>query len=148
MTVSAALLRRVLRHPEGLLCALALDPATLSRNRNFALYATQPLRRVHGRARALRSLARAASMPSVDRTVEVERSGDSVVLVLRSASLAFTRRAMLDPLELSLLKVLVSRAPRQTVSSLEAAAHDLQTVTEALARVRLRNPLTVAEGEV
>lgn len=137
MRLSAALVRRLLRHPEGLLCALALDPSTLSRNRNFALYAATALRRVHSRARALRSLARAASAPAAGRTIEVERSGEAVRVVLRDASLALTRRVLLEPLELSVLKILVSRRAPQPDPALAPEPQDLQSASEALARIGL-----------
>lgn len=132
-----ALARRVLRHPDALMCALALEPTLLSRNRNFALYTAPIMRRSHSRAVSLRALARdIASWPLVHcpvlHLVESERA---VEVVYHDDSLALTRRVPLDPLEISLLKVLVARRTAEPPALLRAGACDVQRVREALSRI-------------
>lgn len=134
---ATALARRVLRHPESLLCALALDPSLLSRNRNFALYTAPAMRRSHARAVSLRALARdIASWPPVHSPVlQLLESDRAVEIVYHDEALALTRRVPLDPLETSLLKVLVARRTPSPPALLRAGPEDLQRVSDALARI-------------
>jgi hypothetical protein len=133
----AALTRRVLLHPESLMCALALDPSLLSRNRNFALYTAPAMRRSHARAVSLRCLARdiASWPPAHSPVLHLVESERAVEVVYHDASLALTRRVPLDPLETALLKVLVARRTPEPPVLLRAGALDLQRVREALSRI-------------
>ena len=130
----ALLARRVLRHPEALLCALALDPSLLSRNRNFALYTVSAMRRSHARAVALRALARDIASWSPPRlpVLALVESDVAVELMYRDDSLSLTRRVPLDLLELALLKVLVARRTSCAPAALCAREVDLRRVREAL----------------
>lgn len=134
---SVALVRRLQRHPDGLLCALALGLGELSRNRNFGLYAADALRRVHRRARSLRSLARALGQPAPDRVVQLHAQGELTRLLIHQPSVALRRRVLLEPLEVSLLKILVSRSGPKAAQPLAPAPCDLARVADALVDIGL-----------
>lgn len=134
---NSALARRVMRNPDSLVCALALDPSLLSRNRNFALYTAPAMRRAHGRAVSLRALARdiASWSQSSSPVLHLIESPGGVELGYRCDALALTRRVPLDPLELSVLKVLVARRTLAAPALLRTEPCDLRRVSEALTRI-------------
>jgi hypothetical protein len=119
------------------MCALALDPALLSRNRNFALYTAPAMRRSHARAVSLRALARDIALwPPVQTPVlQLVEAEQAVEVVYRDESLSLTRRVPLDPLELSVLKVLVGMRMPEPPALLRADACDSARVRDALARI-------------
>jgi len=124
--------RGPLPHPDGLLCAAALHPDRLSRNRHFSLFADPAFRRAHARAQSLRSLARTLRARH-GRDVCIEPHGDRTHLVYRDEEISLTRRVDLDALELSVLRVLVAEAalPAEALRAIES---DRQRVREALVR--------------
>ncbi len=98
---------------EALLSALVLAPATYSRNRFFELYKDPDIARVRRRATQLRSIVR-----HVTRAVPTEpgeilaftpAAGDLVELTYAVPALGLRRTALLDPIELSLVRFAVAR---------------------------------------
>ena len=120
------------RDADGVLCAAALEPDRLSRNRHFTLFADPAFRRAHARAQSLRSLA-CTLRARHGRDVLIEPHGDRTHLVYRDAEISLTRRVALDALELSVLRVLVAGVA-QTSEALRAIEADRLRVREALVR--------------
>ncbi len=101
---------------EALLAALVIAPATYSRNRFFDLYTDPEVYRVRRRASQLRSIVR-----HVTRAVPTEpgeilalapAGGDLVELVYAVPALGLRRTALLDPIELSLVRFAIARGAR------------------------------------
>ena len=99
---------------EALLAALVLDPATYSRNRFFELYKDPVVHRIRRRASQLRSIVRqvtGADPKQVgERLLFSPREGDRVELSYAVPALGLRRTALLDPLELSLVRLAMARA--------------------------------------
>lgn len=100
---------------EALLVALVLAPATYSRNRFFALYTDPEVRRVRSRAALVRSIVRhVARIDPAERgeilSVEPTATG-RVELTYVVPALGLRRTATLDPIELSLVRFDMARAP-------------------------------------
>lgn len=99
---------------EALLAALVIAPATYSRNRFFELYRDPAAYRVRRRASQLRDIVR-----HVTRVDPAERGesvsfapagGGRVELTYAVPALNLQRRALLDPIELSLVRFAMARA--------------------------------------
>jgi hypothetical protein len=100
--------------PEAMLVALVLAPATYSRNRFFHLYEDPAVRRVRRRASQIRSIVR--HMARVDPRAAGEvlgaepAAGGRVALSYVVPAIGLRRTALLDPIELSLVRVAMGRA--------------------------------------
>jgi hypothetical protein len=98
---------------EALLAALVLAPATYSRNRFFDLYKDPDVYRIRRRASQLRSIVR--QVTGVDPRQVGERvrfapaGGDRVELSYAVPALGLRRTALLDPIELSLVRLAIAR---------------------------------------
>ncbi len=98
---------------EALLAALVIAPATYSRNRFFDLYKDPDVYRIRRRASQLRSIVR--HVTRVDPTQAGERvrfspaPGDRVELSYAVPTLGLRRTALLDPIELSLVRFAMAR---------------------------------------
>jgi hypothetical protein len=99
---------------EALLAALVLAPATYSRNRFFDLYRDPELYRIRRRASQIRSIVR-----HVTRVDPAERgdivsiqpaAGDRVELTYAVHALGLVRTALLDPIEVALVRYAIARA--------------------------------------
>jgi len=101
---------------EALLAALVIAPATYSRNRFFDLYKDPDVYRIRRRASQLRSIVR--HVTRVDPAQPGERvrfspaAGDRVELTYAVPALGLRRTALLDPIELSLVRFAMARASR------------------------------------
>lgn len=93
---------------EALLVALVLAPSTLSRNRFFSLYTCPETRRVRRRAALLRSLARQL-ISGAGRAALAPAEGGGALLTYDVPSLGLKRTAVLEPLELAVLRIAVAR---------------------------------------
>jgi hypothetical protein len=100
--------------PEALLVALVLAPATYSRNRFFHLYEDPAVRRVRRRAAQIRSIVRHVARVDPGAAGEVigaePAAGGRVALSYEVPALGLRRTALLDPIELSLVRVAMGRA--------------------------------------
>jgi hypothetical protein len=98
---------------EALLVALVIAPATYSRNRFFSLYADPEVRRVRRRASQIRSIVRHVAGANPREQGEALRvapaRGDRVVLTYAVPALGLRRTAILDPIELSLVRFAIAR---------------------------------------
>ena len=98
---------------EALLAALVIAPATYSRNRFFELYKDPDVYRIRRRASQIRSIVR--HVTRVDPTQTGERirfspaGGDRVELSYAVPTLGLRRTALLDPIELSLVRFAMAR---------------------------------------
>ncbi len=99
---------------EALLCALVLAPLTFARNRFFALFTEPWARRIRSRAAQLRTIVRhfAGQQARVQVRDMVFRDEGSVVLRYGVPHLALERTAMLDSLEIAVIRFALSRRPR------------------------------------
>ena len=101
---------------EALLAALVIAPATYSRNRFFELYQDPDVYRIRRRASQIRSIVR--HVTRVDPAQAGERvrfapaGGDRVELSYAVPALALRRTALLDPIELSLVRFAMARGAR------------------------------------
>ena len=121
---------------DALLCALVLAPTTFARNRFFALYTEPWARRTRSRAAQIRAIVRQLAAltpkPEFRELLPLEEGG--AVIRYGVPDLHFERTAILDPLELSLVRFALSRRPRPAAH--EGAANgrpppgDAMTVTD------------------
>jgi hypothetical protein len=99
---------------EALLTALTIAPATYSRNRFFSLYEDPEIYRIRRRASQLRSIVRHVTRadPAApgERVSFAPAAGDRVELTYAVPSLGLRRTALLDPIELSLVRFAMARA--------------------------------------
>jgi hypothetical protein len=99
---------------DALLAALVLDPATYSRNRFFDLYKDPAVHRIRRRASQIRSIVRqvtgADPKGAGERLLFSPKDGDRVELSYTVPALGLRRTALLDPLELSLIRLALARA--------------------------------------
>jgi hypothetical protein len=99
---------------EALLAALVIAPATYSRNRFFELYKDPAIGRVRRRASQIRSIVRhlARAVPSEPAEIlgVAPAAGDRVELTYVVPALGLRRTALLEPIELSLVRFAVARA--------------------------------------
>jgi hypothetical protein len=122
---------------EALLAALVLAPATYSRNRFFALYQDPDLYRVRRRASQLRSIVRHVTRadPAApgERVSFAPAAGDRVELTYAVPALGLRRTALLDPIELSLVRFAMARA--SSAAGLPPGDPDRARIEAALARL-------------
>jgi hypothetical protein len=129
---------------EALLVALVLAPATYSRNRFFSLYTDPEVRRVRRRASLIRSIVR--HIAHISSAVQVETLtiepvvGGRVALTYVVPSIGLRRTSILDPLELSLVRFAVARAPKEPPSAAALAPDDPDRLRIEAALVRLAPP--------
>jgi hypothetical protein len=99
---------------DALLCALVLAPTTFARNRFFVLYTELWARRTRSRAAQLRTIVRhlAAVTPKAVLHEIVPVAEGGVVVRYAVPDLHFERTAMLQPLELSVVRFALARRPR------------------------------------
>ncbi len=123
---------------DALLVALVLSPATYSRNRFFEMYRDPELRRVRRRASLLRGIAQHVARVRPSELGEIVRvepaAGEEMRLVYVVPALGLRRTATLDPLEFSLLRCVISRAP-SFPPALAASEVDRARVEAALQRL-------------
>jgi hypothetical protein len=128
--------------PEALLAALVIAPATYSRNRFFELYRDADLHRVRRRASQIRSIVRhvtRANPAEPGETVSFSpRDGDRVELTYVVPALGLRRTALLDPIELSLVRFAMARAER--AADPPADDPDRARIEAALARLAPATP--------
>ena len=114
---------------EALLCALVLAPFTFARNRFFALFTDPSARRTRSRAAQLRTIVRHFSAQQQLRA-EVRdlapREEGGVVLRYGVNQLALQRTAMLEPLEIAVIRFALSRRPRASSDEI----HDAMKLTD------------------
>jgi hypothetical protein len=122
---------------EGLLAALVIAPATYSRNRFFELYKDPDLHRVRRRAAQIRSIVRhvtRAAPSEPGQILGVAPAGDDrVELTYAVPALGLRRTALLDPIELSLVRFAMARAESMDGPPLDDP--DRARVEAALARL-------------
>jgi hypothetical protein len=98
---------------EALLAALVIAPATYSRNRFFDLYKDPDVFRVRRRASQLRSIVRHVTCAIPSEPGEIlalaPAGGDLVELTYSVPALGLRRTALLDPIELSLVRFAIAR---------------------------------------
>ncbi|HKQ68057.1 MAG TPA: hypothetical protein VJT73_01895 [Polyangiaceae bacterium] len=129
---------------DALLCALVLAPVTFSRNRFFGLFTEPWARRTRSRAAQLRTIVRHFSsqkMGAVLREVRPERDGSATVRY-GVPDLALERTAMLDPLELAVVRFALSRRPEaisdESRSTMRLTDDDRARVETSLAKLGKR----------
>ncbi len=126
---------------DALLCALVLAPTTFARNRFFALY-TQPwAKRTRSRAAQLRTIVRHLAAPtprSELRELQPLEDGGNV-LRYGVPDLHFERTAILEPLELAVVRFALARRPREAFEPedhvMRSTEDDRQRVEQALAKL-------------
>jgi hypothetical protein len=120
-----------------MLVALVLAPATYSRNRFFHLYEDPAVRRVRRRASQIRSIVRHVARADPRAEGEVlgaePAAGGRVALSYTVRSLGLRRTALLEPIELSLVRVAMARGGHGAV--LPADDADRARIDAALARL-------------
>jgi hypothetical protein len=121
---------------EALLAALVLAPATYSRNRFFDLYKDPDFYRIRRRASQLRGIVK--HLTRVDPAEQGEivglspRAGDRVELTYTVPALGLKRTALLDPLEVALVRYAMARAGTRAA---RADDPDRARIEAALARL-------------
>jgi hypothetical protein len=129
---------------DALLCALVLAPRTFARNRFFSLYTQAAAKHARSRAAELRTIVRhLAGHKGVRAKVREVGPGDRGFIVLRYAvtGIRLERTAVLDALELSLVRFALGRATRgKSPSLLGATGDDRDLVERAISKLdeRLR----------
>jgi len=129
---------------EALLCALVLAPFTFARNRFFALFTETWARRTRSRAAMLRTIVRHFSAQQSRAEVRdmAARAEGGVVLRYCVRHLGLERTAMLEPLEIAVVRFALSRRPRAPSDELHEAMRltdeDRQLVEGALAKLGRR----------
>jgi hypothetical protein len=125
---------------EALLAALVIAPATYSRNRFFALYQDADLYRVRRRASQIRSIVRHVTGGSpaypeslAERVRFSPAADDRVELTYSVPALGLRRTALLDPIELSLVRLAMARGGQ--AGGLSPDDPDRTRVEAALARL-------------
>ncbi len=125
---------------EALLAALVLSPATYSRNRFFDLYQDPAIRRVRRRASQIRSVVRhvtgasAAEPGEIVDVVPVRGEAEQTELTYAVPALGLRRTVVLDPLELSLVRLAIAKSGRAS-PALPPDEGDRARVDAALARL-------------
>lgn len=126
---------------EALLVALVLAPATYSRNRFFSLYTDPEVRRVRRRASLIRGIVRHVSRVHADAAGEVltiePTAAGRVTLTYVVPAIGLRRTATLDPIELSLVRFAMARAPKEPPAGAALAPDDPDRLRIEEALVRL-----------
>jgi hypothetical protein len=123
---------------DGLLVALVLAPPTYSRNRFFGLYTADAPRRTRRRAALLRSVVRHLGAGAGFSAVGVAPAEQGAsVLSYAVPSLGLKRTVILEPLELSVVRFALARAPDRDAAppALRPEPEDGAMVEAALARL-------------
>ncbi len=122
--------------PDGLLCAVALDPQSVPRNRFFWVYAEPRARRAHARAHALRRLyGQLVPLLRARQPVGATEQDRGLRIVYRDETLSLVRTLHLGALEASLLRLLLRQVP-DVPECLRAVDGDRRRVLAALSKVR------------
>jgi hypothetical protein len=124
---------------DALLCALVLAPRTFARNRFFSLYTQATAKHARSRAAELRTIVRQlGGYKGIRASVRGLARGEGGFFVLRYAvpGIRLERTAVLDELELSLLRFALSRAaPGGAPGELGVTEDDRATVDRALSKL-------------
>ncbi len=125
---------------DALLCALVLAPVTFARNRFFALFTEPWARRTRSRAAQLRTIVRHFSHEKTGATLRelAPREGGGAVLRYGIPRLSLERTAMLDPLEIAIVRFALSRShrlPDGANASMTSTEDDRRRVETALAKL-------------
>jgi hypothetical protein len=126
---------------EALLAALVLAPTTYSRNRFFELYKDPEVRHVRRRAAQIRSIVRHVTGADPAGPGEIVSlgpgAGDRVRLVYTVPALGLTRTALLDPIEIALVRFALARAggARGSGATPSSDDSDRARIEAALARL-------------
>lgn len=122
--------------PDGLLCAVALDPQSVPRNRFYWVYAEPRARRAHARAHALRRLYRQlVPMLRDGKPIGAVEQDRGLRIVYRDEPLSLVRTLHLGALEASLLRLLLRPLP-DVPACLREVDGDRRRVMAALSNVR------------
>src|SRR5690349_14797948 len=125
----------------ALLCALVLAPATFARNRFFTLFTDSGARRIRARAALLRTIVRQLAQDNPRAELGELVTDEEGLFRLRYAirRLMLRRTAVLDRLELGLVRFAVSRRTRPGAeplpAPLEVTAEDRAIVYGAIAKL-------------
>ena len=131
---------------DALLCALVLAPNTFARNRFFALYTEPWARRTRSRAAQLRTIVRhlATETPKPELHEVLPLEEGRAVVRYGLPDLHFERTAILEALELSLVKFALARKPRSgpdaagPSAGMTATDADRKRVEQAIAKLSRR----------
>ena len=123
--------------PDGLLCALALDPCSVPRNRHFLLYTAASARAAHRRAGALRRLKRLVSdmLQLGAPPIDIDEHEGGLRLRYHDQTLSLHRAVALGPLEASLLRCMLGH---NAIGQLSPEQQDRERVRAALRTVDAR----------
>jgi hypothetical protein len=104
---------RLAIRPDALLCAVALEPQGISRNRFFWAYSEPKARRAHARALSLRRLVQQIAPLLSERSahVTVAETDRGFRMTYRDERLALRRTVHLTPLEASLVRLMLPNFP-------------------------------------
>lgn len=122
---------------DALLCALVLSPLTFPRNRFFRLFSLPWAKRTRFRAAHLRSMLRQLAALDAEPTRASAMTDDgSTVVRYEVPRLGLTRTAVLDRLELAVLRFALARGGVVTSSpTMQATDEDRRLVEDALAKL-------------
>ncbi len=133
--------------PEALLVAMVIAPATYSRNRFFEMYKDPEVRRVRRRAAQLRSIVRhvtrAHPAEPAERLTLAPADDGRTELRYTVPTIGLRRVALLDPIELSLVRFAMARGRDGGLSPDDP---DRACVEAALARLAPAPPSVAAPG--
>jgi hypothetical protein len=126
---------------DALLCALVLAPTTFARNRFFALYTEPWAKRTRSRAAQLRTIVRhlAALTPKSELRELLPLENGGAVVRYGVPDLHFERTAVLEPLELSVVRFALARRQSPVAETddggMAVTPGDRQTVERALSKL-------------
>jgi hypothetical protein len=126
---------------DALLAALVLAPSTFARNRFFALYTEPWARRTRSRAAQVRTVVRhfAAEAPRAVLRELLPLEDGAAIVRYAVPDLHFERTAIVDALELAVVRFALARRPRAPGDPLDsrmlATDEDRQRVERALAKL-------------
>ena len=129
---------------DALLCALVLAPTTFARNRFFVLYTEPWARRTRSRAAQLRTIVRhlAAQTPKAELRELLPLDDGGAILRYGVHDLHFERTAILDALELAVVRFALGRRPRAAGDApdlrMATTDDDRRRVEQALAKLTER----------
>ena len=126
---------------DALLSALVLAPTTFARNRFFALYTEPWARRTRSRAAQLRTIVRhlAAESPRAELREVLPLANGGAIVRYAVPDLHFERTAIVDALELAVVRFALARRPRAAGDALDpriaVTDEDRRSVERALAKL-------------